>query len=229
MMVGTLANTLGALVGSMLGLLLGKRLPERVGDAVIQAFGLLTIFLGITGAMEMQNVLVVILSLAIGTMIGEALDLQKRMEQFSTWMQEHFGGKESNFSKAFVTATLLSCAGAMGIVGALQGGLIGNHTMLYTKAIIDAISFFFLAASLGLGVVVASGSILVYQGSIVLLAMAMGPFLSDAMVTEMGAVGSLLLVGLGLNILGASKLRLMNYIPAIFLPILLVGLSGLLG
>lgn len=225
-MLGTLINTGAIIVGAVLGLLMGKKLPQRLGDAVIQGFSLLVIFLGVSGAMAMQNAIVVILSIAIGTLIGEAIDIQKHMEHFAERIQQRFGSEENNVATGMITATLLFCTGAMAILGALQGGLQGDHTMLMTKAVIDLISAIFLAASLGIGVLLSAAAVLVYQGSIVLLAMLVGPFLSTAVVTEMGAVGSLLLIGLGLNILGASKLRLMNYIPAIFLPILLLPLLG---
>lgn len=225
-MLGTLINTGAIIVGAVLGLLMGKKLPQRLGDAVIQGFSLLVIFLGVSGAMAMQNAIVVILSIAIGTLIGESIDIQKHMEHFAERIQQRFGSEENNVATGMITATLLFCTGAMAILGALQGGLQGDHTMLMTKAVIDLISAIFLAASLGIGVLLSAAAVLVYQGSIVLLAMLVGPFLSTAVVTEMGAVGSLLLIGLGLNILGASKLRLMNYIPAIFLPILLLPLLG---
>lgn len=225
-MLGTVINTFGILIGSLLGRLLGKKLPKSMGNAVINSFGIFTIYLGVTGAMEIENTIVVILSLVFGTIIGEFIDIQGRVENFAYKIKGKMRGGQDNLATGFITGSLLFCAGAMGVVGALQGGLSGDHSMLYTKSVIDGISAFFLSASLGLGVLFSAGAVFLYQGLIVMLAWGIGPFLSQAMITEMGAIGSLLLIGLGLNILEATNIRLMNYIPAIFLPILLLLIIG---
>lgn len=227
-MVGTLVNTAVVIIGSLLGMLFQKGIPERVSTAVIKAFGLITLYIGISGAFAGQSPYVLILSVAIGTMIGEALDLQRGIERFAEKLEARFATREDNqISKGFITATLLFCMGAMAIVGSLEGGLRGDHTMIFTKSTLDFISSMLLASSLGIGVLLAAGSVLVYQGAIVLLAGFIAPFLSELVITEISAVGSVLLMGLAFNLLGVTNLRIMNYIPAVFLPIVLVPLLRL--
>lgn len=224
-MLGTWINVAGVIVGSMLGLLLGRGLPKRMSDAVIHAFALITITIGVSGAIKNDNPYVLIVSIAIGTLVGEALDLQGRIESFAEhWETRLTRGESTGLAKGFITATLLYCTGAMAVVGSIESGIHGDHTMIFTKTTLDFVASIVLASSLGIGVMFSAGSVLVYQGSIVLLAGLVAPYLSDATVTQMSAVGSVLLIGLGLNMLGVTKLRIMNYVPAILLPVLLMPL-----
>lgn len=228
-MFGTLINTVVVLIGAAIGLLIGKGIPERITGTVIKAFGLVTLYIGISGALEGQNPYVLILSIALGTIVGEALDLQKGIERFAHKLEERVSrGGESQVAKGFITATLLFCMGAMAIVGSIEGGLRGDHTMILTKSTLDFIASILLASSLGIGVAFAAGAVLVYQGSIVLLAGLVAPFLSDAVITEISAVGSILLMGLAFNMLDLTELRIMNFIPAIILPIVLTPLFAFL-
>lgn len=227
-MLGTVVNTAVVVVGALLGMLFKRGIPERVGDAVIKAFGLITLYIGISGAFKGESPYVMILSIALGTMVGEWLDLQKGIERFAQTLETRFAKEDdSRIAQGFISATLLFCMGAMAIVGSLEGGLRGDHTLIFTKSTLDFISAMFLAASLGIGVLFAAGSVFVYQGAIVLLAGLLAPFLSDPIITEISAVGSVLLMGLAFNLLGVTKLRIMNYIPAVLLPILLVPLFSL--
>lgn len=228
-MLGTVVNTAVVVIGALLGMLFKRGIPERVGDAVIKAFGLITLYIGISGAFKGESPYVMILSIALGTMVGEWLDLQKGIERFAQTLETRFAKEDdSRIAQGFISATLLFCMGAMAIVGSLEGGLRGDHTLIFTKSTLDFISAMFLAASLGIGVLFAAGSVFVYQGAIVLLAGLVAPFLSDPIITEISAVGSVLLMGLAFNLLGVTKLRIMNYIPAVLLPILLVPLFFLL-
>ncbi|MDI9502936.1 MAG: DUF554 domain-containing protein [Tissierellia bacterium] len=228
-MLGTVVNTAVVVIGALLGMLFKRGIPERVGDAVIKAFGLITLYIGISGAFKGESPYVMILSIALGTMVGEWLDLQKGIERFAQTLETRFAKEDdSRIAQGFISATLLFCMGAMAIVGSLEGGLRGDHTLIFTKSTLDFISAMFLAASLGIGVLFAAGSVFVYQGAIVLLAGLVAPFLSDPIITEISAVGSVLLMGLAFNLLGVTKLRIMNYIPAVLLPILLVPLFSLL-
>lgn len=228
-MLGTFVNTGVVIIGSLLGILFKKGIPERISSAVIKSFGLITLYIGISGAFAGQSPYVLILSVAIGTMIGEALDLQKGIERFSERLERRFASDaDSQISQGFITATLMFCMGAMAIVGSLEGGLRGDHTLIFTKSTLDFISSMLMAASLGIGVLFAAGSVLVYQGAIVLLAMVVGPFLSELVITEISAVGSVLLMGLAFNLLGVTNLRIMNYVPAIVMPVILVPLFSML-
>lgn len=226
MLVGTLVNTGAVIAGSLIGLLLGNILPERLRETVMKGLGLCTLFIGITGMLGGSNALITIISVAVGAVIGELCDLDGRLNRFAESLEKKFqrdkkGGP--SLAEGFVTASLVFCVGAMTIVGALNDGLTGNHEMLFTKATLDFVSSMIFASSLGVGVMMAAAAVLVIQGSIASLASLVAPLLQQnaATIPEMTVVGSVLIMGLGLNMLGVTKLKVMNYVPAIFLPILL--------
>ena len=223
-MIGVVVNTLTVIVGSTIGLLFRKLIPEQWTDFIMKGLGLCTIYIGIDGALEGTNTLVTIISIAAGALIGAVLDLDGKLNRFALGLENRFkkeGCGGPTIAEGFVTASLLFCVGAMTIVGSLQAGLTGDNTMLYTKATLDFISSLIFAASLGIGVLLAAAFVLVFQGAIVLAAQAAAPLLTDYVVAEMTCVGSILIVGLALNILGVTNLKIMNFLPAIFLPILL--------
>ena len=222
-MLGTLVNTAAVLLGGAIGLFIKKGLPERLSDRVFQALGLCTLFIGVSGSLKGQNTLVLILSMVLGTLIGEGIDLDKRIGCLGRLIEERFQKKKEgpSIAEGFVTASLLFCVGAMAIVGALQSGLSGDHQMLFTKSLLDFTAAIIFASSLGAGVLFSAAFVLVYQGSIALLATWIAPLLSDAVVAEMTCVGSVIIIGLGLNMMGATKFKVMNFVPAIFFPILL--------
>lgn len=225
MLIGTLVNTAAVIAGSLIGLFLGNILPKRLQDTVMKGLGLCTLFIGVTGLMGGENTLITVLSMAIGAVIGELLDLDGHLNRFAEKLEKRFkrDGGRTSLAEGFVTASLVFCVGAMTIMGALNDGLTGDHTMLFTKATLDFISSIIFASSLGLGVLLAAAAVLVIEGGIACLAGVMAPLLQydAAVIPEMTVVGSLLIVGLGLNLLGITKLKVMNYLPAIFLPILL--------
>lgn len=222
-MIGVIANTITVLIGSLCGLLLSRGIPEKVSDTVMRAIGLCTLYIGISGALEGENTLVLILSMAIGTMIGVWLDIDKHFTQAVEKIESKFrrGDGKVSLAEGFISASLLFCVGAMTIVGSLQAGLTGDNRMLFTKSILDLISSFLFASTLGIGVVASAGFVFVFQGAIVLAATWLAPLLSDAVIAEMTCAGSLLIVALGLNLIGVTKLKILNYLPAVFLPILL--------
>jgi uncharacterized membrane protein YqgA involved in biofilm formation len=221
-MLGVIVNTLSVIIGSALGLLLKKNIPVDVTGAVMKGLGLCTLYIGWTGSLKGENTLVLIISIAVGVAIGQALDLDAKLNQFASKLERRFkqNDQEVSFAEGFVTASLIFCVGAMTIVGSLQAGLIGDNEMLFTKATLDFISALIFAATLGIGVMAAAAFVFVFQGTIVLLAQVIAPLLSDPVIAEMTCVGSVLIFALGLNILGLTKLKVMNYLPAVFLPIL---------
>ena len=221
-MISPIVNAVAVIIGSLIGLLLKKGIPERLTDSVMKALGLCTVFIGITGLLKGENVLVLIVSMVLGTLIGEGIDLDLRINRLGEWVEFKFKKGDGKIAEGFVTATLLFCVGAMAIVGSLQSGLTGDHEMIYTKSVLDFIAAIIFASTLGFGVMFSAVAVLVYQGSIVLLSSWIAPFLTDATIGEMTAVGSLLIFALGLNILGITKIKVMNLVPAIFIPILLV-------
>lgn len=222
-MFAVIINTIAVLVGSTVGLLLKQGIPDSIRDIVMKGLALCTIYIGITGSLKGQNTLVLILSIVIGSIIGQGLDLDKRLNNFAEKLESKFkkSGEEVSVAEGFVTASLLFCVGAMTIVGSLRAGLQGDYEMLMTKSFLDFISSLVFASALGIGVLLSAGFVLVFQGSIVLLAQYVSPYLGDYVIAEMTCVGSLLIIALGLNILGVTQLKVMNYLPAIFIPIFL--------
>ena len=220
-MIGAVVNTLAAVVGGLLGSLLKKGIPERFADLVQKGLALCVLYIGIKGSLVGTNTLVTILSLVLGAILGELLDIDRGIERLGAWAQRKLSKGGSRLGEGFVTASLLFCVGSMAVVGSLQSGLTGNHETIFTKSMLDFVSAIILASSLGLGVCLSGAFVLVYQGAIVLLARWAAPVLSDYVVAEMSCAGSLLIVALGLNMLGITKLKVANLLPAMFLPIIL--------
>ena len=219
-MIGVFVNVLTVLIGSLVGMLLKRGIPEKITEALMTGIGLCTVFIGVSGALKGENTLVLILSMAIGTVIGTALDLDRQLNRLAAWIEKRF--KQENgqvtIAEGFVTASLLFCVGAMTIVGSLQAGLTGDCEMLYTKATLDLMSSCVLAASLGFGVLLSDFFVLGFQGGLVLLAGFVAPFLTDYAINEMTCAGSVLIIGLGLNLLGVTKIKVANYLPVILIP-----------
>ncbi|MCL2763383.1 MAG: DUF554 domain-containing protein [Treponema sp.] len=228
-MLGPLVNALVVVVCSLIGCFLVKKIPERFEDHIKKALGLAIIFVGIKGALENQNILLLIMSIAVGAVLGELIDIDKWMNRFGRWAERKLGmsGPESSFSKGFVSASILFCTGSMAIVGSMQSGLQGNHEMLFAKSILDGSISLVFGASMGIGVAFSALSVLVYQGGIALAAQAISGLLTEEIIREMSAVGSLIIAGIGFNFLGIKEIKVANLIPAVFIPWLWLALSGL--
>ena len=222
--MGAIVNSIVVVITSLIGLLIGQRIPEKMNRAIMQGIGLVVITSGVSGAVNGVNTLVLILSMVIGIVIGEELDIHQRINLFIEKATKRLSGDkdQSEFTQAFMTATMLFCIGSMAIVGSLESGLTGDNATLYTKSVIDGISAVLFSSSLGIGVLFASIPLLLYQGSLIVFAQLLAPILSDAVILEMTTVGSVLLIGMGLNMLDITDFKMMNFIPAIFLPILLM-------
>lgn len=218
-MLGTIVNTLAILAGCAIGLLLKRGINEKVTDAIMKGISLCVIYIGIDGMLEGSKTLAVIIAMALGAAIGTLLDLNGKMEKLGKMIEGRISNGGAGIAQGFVTASLIYCVGAMAVVGSLQSGLNGDHSMLYTKALLDGISAMVLTASLGAGVGLSAASVFVYQGALTLLAGLIAPVLSDAVIAEMTCVGSILIAALGLNMLGVVKLKVMDYVPAIFIVI----------
>ena len=225
-MTGVIVNTVAVLIGGSIGLLLKKGIPEKWTDLIMKGIGLCTIYIGMSSAFEGSQTLVLIVSMALGAVIGAALDLDKRLNSFADKLEKRFSkdGEKVSIAEGFVTSSLLFCVGALTVVGSLQAGLTGDNEMLFTKSTLDFISSIIFAASLGIGVLFSAGFVFCFQGLIVVCAGFLSPLLSETIIAEMTSAGGLLIFALGLNLLGITKLKVMNYIPAIFIPIALVPL-----
>lgn len=221
-MTGTLINAAAILAGTFIGLLIKTKLPERVIKIVFQALGLFTLLLGAKMALEMQEFLIAIGSLVVGSVIGELLGLEKRMEGFGAWVKRKMKSDNDKFTDGLITAFLLYCMGSLTILGAIEEGLNGNMDLLLMKSLMDGCSSIALASALGAGVGFSAIPLLLYQGGITLFASSMSEFFSEAIIRELSAVGGILLIGLGINILEIKKLRILNMIPALIIVVILV-------
>ncbi|MHC1747889.1 MAG: DUF554 domain-containing protein [Cellulosilyticaceae bacterium] len=180
------------------------------------------IIIGITFSTKSSNILIVILSLVIGAVIGEWLDVDKHLNHFGSFAEKKLSHNNAHFAEGFVTASLLFCVGSMAIMGSLESGLSHNHTILYTKSFMDGISALIFSTTMGVGVLLSSVSVLVYQGLITILASFIAPYLSQTVITEMNAVGGILLIGIGLSLLDLKKIKVANLLPALLLPPLIM-------
>ena len=223
-MLGTIVNTIAVIIGAGIGMFLKKGIPEKLADTMMKGLGLCTLFLGISGSLDGQNSLILIISIVAGALIGEGIDLDAKLNQLGQWLENKFKSKDGSkvsIAEGFVSASLLFCVGAMTIVGSLQSGLQGNHEMLFNKSMLDFVAAIIFASTMGVGVILSAAFVLVYQGAITLLAQWVAPVLSDVVIAEMNCVGSVIIIGIALNLLGITKLKVMNYVPAIFIPIIL--------
>lgn len=221
-LLGSLVNSAAIVLGGSIGLVLKKGLSDRLANAVMNALALCVLYIGVSGMLKGENVLITILSMVAGTLVGDGLQLDKKINQLGDTIEKMVASPNEgvSVSKGFVTASLLFCVGAMAIVGALQSGLTGSHDTLFAKSLIDGIAAIVMASSLGIGVLLSAGLILIYEGGISLFANVLAPLLTDSVINEMTCVGSLLIVGLALNMLKLTDLKIMNYAPAVFFPIL---------
>lgn len=229
-MIGTLINCAAIVVGSLLGLLFRKGMNKRISDTVMQGVGLCVILIGLTGALKTENTLLMILSTVIGGVVGSLIDIDDKMNRLGAFAQRKLSreGEDNTFAQGFVTASLVYCVGAMAVVGALDSGIRGDHSTLIAKAALDGITAIVFAGSLGIGVMLSAVPVLIYQGAIALLGTAIAPLLSDIVVQEMSAVGGLLIVGIGVNMLLNEKIKVANLLPAILIPFIYYPLYNLI-
>ena len=213
-MLGTIVNALAICLGTAIGVFWRSGISNKFKETSVAALGLAIVLIGLKGAWGTTNELILIASLVIGGLIGEKLDLEARLNQVGQ-RAEKWLGNGSNVGEGFVTATLVYCVGAMAIMGALQSGLQGDHSTLFAKSMLDGISSIFFASALGAGVALSAISVFVYQGAITLGARSVSVWLSASMITEMNAVGGLLVLAIGLNILDIKQVRVGNLLPAI--------------
>jgi len=221
-MLAVIVNTIAVLIGSAVGLVCRKGIPQKYRDAIMLAIGICTLFIGIDGALAGENVLVAIVSMVLGVAVGTLLDIDGKLERLGKFVESKFaaGGANTPVAQGLVTAFLLWCVGAMTIVGSIQAGVAHNYEMIFTKSVLDLISAIMLASSLGIGVLLAGGLLFIWQGGLVLLSGLIEPLLSTAMINEITCVGSLLIIALGLNIIGITKIKVADFLPAIvFAPI----------
>lgn len=214
-MKGTLVNAAAILSGSVVGLLLKRGMPERYQHTIMQGLALAVGVIGLQMAFKTQNMLIVILSIVIGAIIGEALNIDDLLTKLGNWLTAKLGSQYGNVGEGFVTASLVYCVGAMAVVGSIQDGLTGDASTLYAKSMLDGVSAVVFASTLGIGVALSSVSVIAYQGTITLLAGAFSTLLTEQIITELTAVGGVLIIGISILMLDVKKIKVANLLPAI--------------
>jgi len=231
--VGTIVNAVLVIIGSMAGLLLKKAIPERFKESMVQALALATMTIGITGIINSSSAvtnggtlsgrytMLMVLSMAIGTFIGELINIDKKLNKMGDFFESKFSSQkeDSDFARGFVTASLVFCVGSMAILGSLNDGILRDPTILITKGILDMIMGAVFASTMGIGVLFSVFTIIVYQGLITVCASFLSPVLTEAVIAQMSFVGSILIMGIGFNFLYTPKLKLANMLPSMFVPL----------
>lgn len=218
-MLGVIVNVITVVVGSLIGLLFKKGIPEKVSSAAMIGLGACTVYIGISGSLAGENVLILIASVVLGAIFGTLLDIDGAINRLAAKVENRFRkeGKKVSVAEGLVSATLLFCVGSMTVTGSLQAGLTGDNSVLITKATLDLVSSMMLSSSLGIGVLLAAGSVFVIQGGLVLLAGLLAPFMNTGAINEMTCAGSLLIIMIGTNLMGITKIKVADYLPAIVL------------
>ncbi|MDA3901915.1 MAG: DUF554 domain-containing protein [Desulfuromusa sp.] len=223
---GTLVNVVAVIIGSLIGRWAGRFMSAKLRQTLMAGLGLAVLLIGLQLALESQQLMVVIGSLILGGLIGEIIGIEKRLEAFGLGLQKRFTGFGS-IAEGFITSSLLFCVGAMAIMGALQDGLGGKPTILYAKSALDGVAAIALTSTLGIGVIFSIIPLLLYQGSITLVAELAKTILTEPVITEMNAVGGLLIVAIALDLMGIKRLPVGNLLPSIFVAIALLWGFGL--
>jgi uncharacterized membrane protein YqgA involved in biofilm formation len=223
---GTFVNAAAVLVGSALGVSLRRRIPEGMHEILMQGLGLAVLVIGMQMALGTRHVLVVILSLALGGVIGELLGIEAGLDRLGRWAEARLGAREegSTFARAFVTSSLLFCVGPLTILGSIQGGLGQTPVLLYTKSMLDGVSSVAIGAELGSGVFLSAGTVLIYQGALTLLASLARVVMTPDVTSEFTATGGLLVIGVGLTLLRLRPIRVGNLLPALLVVVVLTAL-----
>lgn len=229
-MLGIWANFATVIIGGLIGTMLRGGIKERYRQSINVGLALCVLLIGVSGALETSNMLAVIVSIVVGTVLGELLKIESGIDRLGAWAQRRFAKGDAGFATGFVNATLLFCVGAMAVVGSLEAGLSNKPDTLLAKAALDGISSIIFGSTFGIGVVFSAIPLTLYQGGIALLSGVLAPFLTDALIAEMSAVGSILIIALSLNMLELTKerIRVGNMLPAILVPCVYIPLAELL-
>lgn len=231
--IGTIFNVIAVILGGTVGILLKQKIPKRLEETVVSAVGLSVCFIGISGVVSkmlyIQNgeiniryTMLMIISLVVGAFFGELINIENKLEKFGDFCKSKikFKNDNSNFTEGFVSASLLFCVGAMAIVGSLEDGLKGDYSTLVAKGIMDGTVSIFFASAFGAGVFLSVLPVLIYQGSITVLAKFIEPYLSDILINQLSLIGSVLIFAIGFNMISGKKIKIGNLLPAILVPVI---------
>lgn len=224
--LGTIANAAAIICGALAGIVLRRGLPEKWQQTIMQGVALCIVVIGLQMAFKTANIVIVVVSLVIGSIIGEYFDIEGKLQKFGSWIASKvYHGKDGSFAaqlaRGFISSTLIFCIGAMAVVGALQDGLKQDPTILYAKATLDGIISVILTANLGIGVAFSAFSVFIYQGCLTLLAAFLQTVMTEAVLNEITACGGILITAIGINMLKILEIRISNQLPAIFIACLL--------
>lgn len=222
-MSGVIVNVITVLIGSIIGLLFKKGIPEKVSKAAMIGLGACTLYIGISGSLCGENVLILIASVVLGAIVGTLLNIDGAINRLANTVESKFKkqGSDVSIAEGIITATLLFCVGSMTVTGSIQAGLTGDNSVLITKAMLDLVSSMMLASSLGIGVLLSSVAVFIIQGGLVLLAGLISPLMSTGAINEMTCAGSILIIMIGTNLMGITKIKVADLLPAIlFAPII---------
>ena len=234
--LGTIVNVIAMVIGGLLGLLCRGGLKDRFRDTLVQACGLATIFIGASGALQMifrvgddgletSYTMLIVLSLVIGGLVGEAINIEKRLDSIGEKLKNLVKAKsDSRFVDGFVTVSLVTCVGAMAICGPLEEGLTGNSQTLFVKSILDTVITAVFASAYGVGAIFGAATVGIYQGLITVFAVFISPFMSEHLIMTLSGIGSVLIFGVGLNLLAPKKCKVGNLLPALLIPVVYEGI-----
>lgn len=226
MPIGTFVNTLAVIIGSISGILLHQKLPASLKSIVFQGIGLVTLVIGVQMALKTENLLVMIFSILIGGIIGEWLNLETHIDTLANFAKTKVRSKNETFTEGLITAFLLYCIGSMTFVGTLNEGLNGDHSLLFTKSVLDGFTSVALASTYGLGVLFSAVPLFLFQSSLTLLAGEFHSFFTTTIINQLTAVGGILILGIGINLLEIKKVKVINMLPALLIIVVLSLLFG---
>ncbi len=218
--IGTIINSATIVVASLFGLLIGSRLNENLRNALMRSLGLVVVLIGLMMAIKTNEIVLLTVSILIGTAMGEIAEIERRLEDLGKRVEKRF--ESSRFAEGFVSATLLFCVGSMAIIGPIQEGLTGDYSLLVTKSMLDGVAAVALASTLGIGVLFSSVSVLLYQGFFTLLAVVTAGMVPEEIVNEITATGGILIVAIGLRLMGIVDMKPGNMLPSLLVSPILV-------
>jgi len=213
---GAIVNAVAILIGGGIGILFAGKISNNISSSITRALGLCICIIGISGALE-GDLMLLVVSLALGTLFGQLIDIDKRLNTFGMFLQNKLSPKdaESKFSEGFVTATLLFCVGAMGVVGSIESGLRNDHSTIFTKSILDGVIAMVFASYMGFGVLFSARAVLLYQGSIEFFAGHLQDILSMSLITQISAAGGVMILAIGFNMVLDAKIKVANLLPGL--------------
>ncbi|MDP4179164.1 MAG: DUF554 domain-containing protein [Bacillota bacterium] len=214
-MLATVVNSIAIILGSIIGVFVKGGIPKRFNETIMKGISLCVLLIGLQDAVKTQNIILIIFSIVIGAIIGELIDIDKKLKQLGDSIENKLKGRGGKISEGFVTSSLVFCVGAMAIVGSFEAGISGKYETIFSKSIIDGITSIIFSSTLGIGVILSAVTVFIYQGTLTLASVGLKSVLTAAIINEMTAAGGLIIIGLSLNLMGVTKIKVANLLPAL--------------